>query len=295
MKTGSWRPIRVLLVVLLIITLAWGLGKVASGQAQQVKNAHLSAKQILADPGALHQRIKARNPEYNSQAQFAQDPTLGLVGDFTGSRIADLSPLAGIPLNALDLRGQPISDLKPLKGMPLTLLGMEDTPVADLSPLKGMRLTKLYLSNTPVSDVRPLAGMPLSELMLVGTRLKDLTPLKGSPVQTLWLNNTPVNNIAPLAGCRLVSLTLEGTKVADLKPLSKMTSLKRLHIGETPVTDLSPLKDLNLKRLVFTPGTITKGLDVARNMQSLAEVGTTLETLMPPAEFWSRYDGKKGK
>ena len=255
----------------------------------------LSAEQVLSNPEKLHQGLKARNPEYNGQARFAQDQILGLVGDFTGSKISDLAPLAGIPFNALDLRGQPISDLKPLKGMPLTLLAIEDTQVSDLSPLKGMKLTKLYLNNTPVSDLKPLAGMPLNDLMLVGTRVRDLSPLKGSPVQTLWLNNTQVSDIAPLAKCHLVSLTLEGTRVSDLRALSRMTSLKRLHIGGTPVTDLTPLKALKLERLVFTPGTIKKGLDAARNMTTLKELGSTLEVLMPPDEFWSRYDGKKGK
>lgn len=275
-------------LLFIILALLWSAPLPAASSS-------LSAEQVLRHPELLHQRLKAKNPEYNEKAQFAQDQTLGLVGDFNGSRVSDLSPLAGIPFGALDLRGQPISDLRPLKGMPLTLLGIEDTQVADLSPLKGMKLTKLYLNNTPVDDLRPLAGMPLSELMLVGTRVNDLAPLKGSPVGTLWLNNTPVRDIAPLAGCRLVSLTLEGTPVADLKPLAKMTTLERLHIGRTPVTDLTPLKDLKLQRLVFNPGTITKGLDVVRNTQSLTEVGTTLEMLMPAAEFWSRYDGKKGK
>lgn len=278
---------RVSFLVFITLAMIWAAPRSATGSA-------LSAEQVLADPGLLHQRLKAKNPDYDGKAQFAKDQAVGLVGDFTGSRISDLSPLTGISFNALDLRGQPISDLKPLKGMPLTLLGIEETKVADLSPLKGMHLTKLYLSNTPVSDLKTLAGMPLTELMLVGTRVRELSPLKGSPLKTLWLNNTQVSNIAPLAGCRLVSLTLEGTRVADLKPLAKMTSLERLHIGGTPVTDLTPLKGLKLKRLVFTPGTITRGLDVARNMQSLAEVGTTLEVLMPAVEFWSRYVGKKG-
>lgn len=279
---------RILFLLFLSLALLGTAHRSSAGSA-------LSAEQVLTDPGLLHKRIKDRNPGYNGQAQFVQDQVLGLVGDFTGSTISNLSPLAGIPFNALDLRGQPISDLKPLKGMPLKVLGIEDTQVADLAPLKRMKLEKLYLNNDPVIDLRPIAGMPLKELMLAGTKVKDLTPLKGSPVQSLWLNNTPVRDISPLTGCRLISLTLEGTRVADLKPLMKMTSLKRLHIGGAPVSDLTPLKDLKLERLVFTPGTVTKGLNVTRNMKSLKEVGSTLDVLMPPGEFWSRYDRKKGK
>lgn len=276
------------LVAFMILALIWGSPRPALCGT-------LSAKQVLSHPEMLHQALKAGNPGYDGKAQFVHDQALGLVGDFTGTRVSDLFPLAGIPFGALDLRGQPISDLKPLKGMPLTLLGIEDTRVADLAPLKGMKLEKLYLNNTPVNDLKPLTRMPLKELMLVGTGIKDLAPLKGSPVQSLWLNDTLVSDISPLAGCRLESLTLEGTRVADLKPLAKMASLKRLNISRTPVSDLTPLKGLKLDRLVFTPGSVTKGLAVARNMKTLTEVGTSLDVLMPPGEFWSRYDGTKGK
>ena len=36
-------------------------------------------------------------------------------------------------------------------------------------------------------------------------------------------------------------------------------------------------------------------LDVAKNMKSLVEMDTSLEVLMLPAEFRSRYDKTKGK
>ena len=74
-----------------------------------------------------------------------------------------------------------------------------------------------------------------------------------------------------------------------------MVTLQRLHIGETPVSDLTPLKGLMLTRLIFTPSKITKGLDVARNMKTLTEIGATLETKMAPAQFWALYDQGKLK
>lgn len=254
----------------------------------------LSAAQVQANPEILHQRIKVKNPGYKGQAVFAQDQELGLIGDFNGDRITDLSALKGIPFGGLDLRGQQVTDLRPLSGMQLKLLGIEDTRVSDLSPLKGMKLEKLYLNNTPVSDLTPLSGMPLKELMLVGTKAKDLRPLKGCPLQSLWLNSTPVYDISPLAASPLVSLTLEGTRVSDLKSLARVTSLKRLHIGQTYVTDVTPLRSLRLERLIFSPENISQGLDTLRNMKSLTEVGTTLETRMPPEQFWIRYDRTKG-
>jgi internalin A len=137
--------------------------------------------------------------------------------------------------------------------------------------------------------------MPLTELMLVGTKVEDLGPLHGAPLQFLWLNETHINDISSLSGCPLVSLTLHRTKVADLTPLSNMISLKRLHIGDTLVTNLAPLKGLVLERLIFNPENIKNGLEFIRNMPTLTELGVTLETRMPPAEFWAMVDQGKVK
>ncbi|MFC1800187.1 hypothetical protein ACFL2Z_04680, partial [Candidatus Eisenbacteria bacterium] len=58
----------------------------------------------------------------------------------------------------------------------------------------------------------------------------------------------------------------------------------------TPVTDLTPLNGLNLTRLIFTPARITRGIDIARDMASIQEIGPTFENRVPPAAFWAMYD-----
>lgn len=253
----------------------------------------LTPAQVVNDPELVHARLRATNPEYRDQGQFELDPYVGLVGDFTGGGLTDLSPLQGIPFRALDFKGLPISDLAPLKEMSLVVLGVEETGVTDLHALAGMRLSKLYLNGTAVADLSPLTKMPITELMLVESHVKDLRPLQGMPLQGLWLSNTPVLDIAPLAQCPLVSLTLEGTDVADLRPLSKMSTLQDLHIGGTKVSDLTPIKGLRLKRLIFTPENITMGLDVVRAMKTLEELGTSVGAQMSPKKFWQLYDQRK--
>lgn len=259
-------------------------------QVRQQTATELTVGQVVASPELVHTRLRSKNPEYQNQAQFAVDPSLGLVGDLSAGGVHDLSPLQGIPFRALDLKGARVSDLTPLKGMPLVLLGLEDTDVADLSPLATMKLEKLYLSNTAVSDLRPLSGMPLKELMLVETGVKDLRPLRRAPIQMLWLNGTPVSDISPLSQCPLISLTLEGTNVTDLRPLAKMQTLQRLHLGQTGVSDLTPLRDLRLSRLIFSPANIKSGLEGVREMKTLTELGTTLDNRMPPQQFWQLHD-----
>jgi internalin A len=292
MNTIAKRLLTLILSAALFVT--WGA--VASVMAQNSTGDNdAKVKQLLITPEKLHEKLRKNNPAYTGQAQFAQDPVVGLIGDFSSAGITDISALQGIPFGALDLRGQAVSDLEPLSGMPLKLLGLESTKVSNLTPLKGMKIGKLYLNNTPVQDLKPLAGMPLRELMVVGTGVKDLGPLQGAPLEMLWINDTAVTDIAPLANCPLKSLTLHRTQVADLGTLARITGLKRLHIGETPVNDLTPLKGLGLERLIFSPASIRIGLDDIRKMQSLSQLGITLEAMMPPEQFWQLYDKERKK
>ena len=76
----------------------------------------------------------------------------------------------------------------------------------------------------------------------------------------------------------------------DVSPLAKCPTLQRIHIGETKVEDLSPLKDMHLTRLIFTPSIVKKGLPEIRAIATLSELGVTLEGKMWPDEFWNQLD-----
>ncbi len=94
--------------------------------------------------------------------------------------IADLSPLAGLPVSELHTHGNPITDLGPLRGLPLRTLALDDTPVSDLSPLEDLPLRKLILSNTRVTDLSPLRDLKLVTLLLDRNAQEiDLAPLAG--------------------------------------------------------------------------------------------------------------------
>jgi len=247
--------------------------------------------------------LKEKNPEFGGQIHVQTDGrNIGLValGD---PAIEDISPLSGLPLQVLELAGCRVQDISPLEGMSLRVLGLEETGVRDISVLKGMPLMELSLSHTKVKDLSPLAGAPIENLYLVDTRVTDLSPLSGMQhLSSLWLNDTPVSDITPLKTVPLVSLTLAGTKVSDLSPL-KGLPLRRLHIARSEVTDLAPLEWLALDRLVFTPSKIEKGIEHARNMTSLVEIGTSFgeeaegrqTDVVPAAMFWEQYDAGKFK
>lgn len=248
-----------------------------------------SANRERAAENGVHQALRAKNPSYNGQGQFELLPG-GLRAVLRESGITDVSPLKKMALSELDLQNNAISDLGPLEGMQLEALYLEGTQVSDLRPLRGMPLRILYLSATKVIDLAPLKGMPLRELNLLGTGVTDLGPLYGAPLEILWLNETSVHELRALEASPLLSLTIHRTRVENLAPLSRLRTLQRLHIAETPVTDLTPLEGLELVRLIFSPGRIRKGIGIARRMRSLRELGTSLENRVPPSTFWEMYD-----
>ena len=155
-------------------------------------------------------------------------------------------------------------------------------------------------SDTPLENVEGLKGAPMTSLYLVNTKVKDIEPLRGGRLQSVWLNNAPLEDCSPLASNPLVSVTLAGTKVSDISCFKGHPTLQRLHIGETEVTDLTPLQSMDgLTRLIFTPNRIKKGIEYARRMPSIQEIGTAFGTpeaegkMFPPNVFWPMYDEGK--
>ena len=81
--------------------------------------------------------------------------------------------------------------------------------------------------------------------------------------------------------------------MSDLSVLSGMASLKRLNIADSAITDLAPLEGLSLERLIFTPQDIKRGIDIIKNMASLSRIGTSFDSVLPPAEFWKQQDANE--
>lgn len=268
----------------------------ASGQVETAPPPAPPSAPVIWSEVSLHRAIRAANPGYTGNGQFQITPggepeaiVLGNCG------VSDISMLAGMSLRLLDLMECPVTDISVIKGMPLMELFLEGSNVEDLSALAGSTtLKKLYLTSTNVKDLKPLKGLPIEELNLIGCRADDLLPLSGMPLKMLWLTGLPVTDVSPLATTPLVSLTLHRTRVENLQPLATLRTLQRLHVGETPVKDLTPVAGLPLTRLVFTPATIEKGVEAIRQIPTMQQLGVEFEddmtTLMEPGVFWARFD-----
>lgn len=239
---------------------------------------HAKKRSTITTAEQLQAALKQKNPDFDGEVKVAGDGQIITAVEAHHPAIEDISPLDGLPLMHLDLTGCRVADISVLNGTPLCVLYLGETGVQDISVLKGIRtLMHVHLNETKVDDLSPLKGAEnLQQLNLIGSRVSDLGPLRGMPgLQTLWLTGCPVSDIGPLAEVpSLVSLTIARTKVSDLGPL-RGTRLQRLHIAESEVTDLSPVKEMPLlKRLVFTPGKIEKGIEHVWELGPSTQLGT---------------------
>ena len=163
-----------------------------------------------------------------------------LVGVHMGYHvIRDLSPLVGLPsLRSLSVPGNLIGDLSPIAGMTeLRNLGIGGNHWTDedLQHLNGlMELQSLDLANSEIGSIAALANLP---------QLRDLS-LGG---------NRRLRDIRVVSNFpKLERFYIGESNVSDISPLGGLTSLRYLGISEVPATDLTPILGLvNLRELVL--------------------------------------------
>ena len=133
--------------------------------------------------------------QLNRVASKLQELNHGFNGDVRSKKhqsgieiILDNTPIKNLwPLRALvNLRSLrcgacAVTDLSPLRGMPLEAVFCQLNPLSDLSPLQGMQLNTLFVNGTKVRDLSPLRGMPLRTLSCKSSSVTDFSPLKTMP------------------------------------------------------------------------------------------------------------------
>ncbi len=195
------------------------------------------------------QRLEQAWPGSGSGLTLEKDGSYALV--ITGRQLADLTPLAGMPISRIELTGSKVIDINVLAEMPLVRVRLIDTRLRGLAPLTGKALTHLTISHSDVADLTPLKGMPLVQLDLSDSPVADLTPLKGMPLKTLDLSGSKVENFNELKHLPLTGLALNRLPISDLNPLKGMR-LVSLSLASTGVSELGPLKGMPLQALVLT-------------------------------------------
>jgi len=202
------------------------------------------------------------------------------------SRLSDLGPLRGLPLQSLSLAQTSVKSLEPLRGMQLKSLRIRLCPVSDLSPLRDMKtLEELWVRGTDVKDLAPIRDLALRKLDIAETKVFDLRPVSSMPLEWLDISQTQVKDIGVLAGKPVSELNIAGTKLFNFTVLKNLplrrlncngtqfrelgllrgTTVRELDMGNTPISDISVLQDMPLTYLSIE-GTPVKDFSVLATM-----------------------------
>ena len=235
--------------------------------------------------------------------------------DLSGTPVASLAPLEGMPLAELNCAGcGQIVDLAPLKGMPLRILNLEatriydvdvittlpeleqlnvaDTKVTSLDVKNNRRLKRLNLNRTSTTELPSLSHTALESLHIAWTKIASLAGLESLPLKELDAERVPVIDFSVLRDLPLEILSLRQTRIRDLDLFGKMP-LKELHLGKCSFDPAGFSELRNLEVLEVPAAMINQSL--VAELRKLPRLGwlradkhesTVLQPLIPIAEFW---------
>ncbi|MEL7497784.1 MAG: hypothetical protein AAFN77_09255 [Planctomycetota bacterium] len=131
---------------------------------------------------------------------------------------------------------------------------------ADLGDLRFLsscsRLESLRLYNCRISDFSTISTIgqlrDLFKLHITDCELKDVGFLKrSSRLRSVKFTGTQIESLQPLlsSGADLQSIRINRTPFRSLAGLERLQNLELLHVSDTLVTDLSPIRRLNILNL----------------------------------------------
>ncbi len=185
--------------------------------------------------------------------------------------VADFSFLAEFPeLRRLEMVDTPVRDLSPLAKLSLDLLNIAGTKVSDLTPLRGSPLRVLICDRCPnLRDVSALAGCAELESLIIPENVTGIEALRKLPklkfIGTKWIGNE--GRAVPPAAEFWAAFDRRGTVQGKLESLRAAlrkagasdqqiarVSLSAdgtldLDLVNVPVTDLAFLAGLPVKKL----------------------------------------------
>ncbi|MCY3020379.1 MAG: SUMF1/EgtB/PvdO family nonheme iron enzyme, partial [Planctomycetota bacterium] len=234
-------------------------------------------------------KLKELNPGYDGKVEPKINDANVAGLSLTPGPLRDISPLRALAkLEELGFGdwavSKPLADLRPLNGLMLRALDIRGTKVHDLVPLKEMPLRFLYMTQTPVSDLSPLANMPLTELSVDVTSVTDLSPIRKLRLTALFMAHTKISDLEPVRGMPLSVLTCSDTKVMTLAPLIA-SPLKRLHCDFKPDRDAAILRSIKTLEII-------NYLPVAEFWKKYPEAGTAKPDAGAERAWKPIFDGK---
>ena len=173
-----------------------------------------------------------------------------------GNNIENVECLENMNLYEINLsNNQGITGIEKLNNISTLILENCDLENEDIEKLNDLsKIDYLDLSNNKITNVSKLKETNISFLNLSGNRNIDLNTVpirynnqeneENNDYYCLILNNCNIENIEILKQSNIQNISLEGNPISDVSGLSEVTDIIELNLGNTNVTDVSPLKNI---------------------------------------------------
>jgi hypothetical protein len=157
------------------------------------------------------------NPGFDGKEKYTVEEDAVVELSFSSVGVRNLWPLCALQhLRVLKVVGDPatkrrteLSDISALAELPLEELDISWTSVEDLMPISNLELHTLHAANTRLRTLAALKSMPLVDLDISFCDVNDLTPIKSKELRSLRMNDTRVEDLGVLRDMPLRTVTLD--------------------------------------------------------------------------------------
>ncbi|MDO4793875.1 MAG: leucine-rich repeat protein [Filifactor alocis] len=137
-------------------------------------------------------------------------------------------------------------------GSSISLSAEEIKQIKDISGFEHLiNARSLYLEGTSVTDLTPIKDLEqLTELYITGRRDSYFTPTAYGD-HTVW--RAPISDISAISGLvNLRRLWVSDTEVTQIPKLKKLKNLKILYLMRNRISDITPLKDIEIEQFFLS-------------------------------------------
>jgi serine/threonine protein kinase len=156
------------------------------------------------------------------------------------TRLTDLGPLHGLPIEQLLVRGCGVESIEPLRGMPLDKLEIPGLFVPDLRPLARSPLRVFHFGHPDLApDLAPIAECPLEHVRIEWGLGIDLAPLRRCPLKSFAMNYTAQPDLAALEGTNIEAFSgFDSFQYESfLRTLPKLATVGAYNMAPVPAAD----------------------------------------------------------
>jgi hypothetical protein len=120
------------------------------------------------------------------------------------------------------------------------------TRLKSLSPDARARIVTMQVTGGDLRRIPDLSILPsLKYLDLSYAHVSDIRGISGTPIVRLLLSDNPIDDIGVLSECtELEDVTLVNTEVTSIPDLSRLSRLRALWLGATPIRSLKNVETI---------------------------------------------------